>query len=111
MCCCSYYLQKLGHIKKLYHEIHILQLDNIPLIAKLGYDPYCVINNIPNEFRQEIGNYFCPAEHVTPDIYPLGMDIDDRTENLSRSKKLKPEVWKTVISLGKFEYVFMLVNN
>ncbi|KAK6641488.1 hypothetical protein RUM44_013200 [Polyplax serrata] len=92
-------IEKLGHIKKLYHEIHILQLDNIPLIAKLGYDPYCVINNIPNEFRREIGNYFCPAEHVTPDIYPLGMDIDDRTENLSRSKKLKPEVWKTVISL------------
>lgn len=92
----------MGDIKKLYHEIHSLQLDNIPLILKLGYDPCYVINNIPPGHRHDVAHCYCPNEHASPDMYPLGMDFDDKSETSGRAAKLKPELWKTLISLCKY---------
>ncbi|KAL0266353.1 UNVERIFIED_CONTAM: hypothetical protein PYX00_008923 [Menopon gallinae] len=70
----------LGDIKKMYHAIHILQLDNIPLLIKLGYDPCNIIGNIPQGYRHEMSHYYCQMDHPTSDVYPL-------------------ELWKTLISL------------
>lgn len=93
------YFQSLGDIKKMYHAIHILQLDNIPLLIKLGYDPCNIISNMPQGYRHEMSHYYCQTEPPTSDVYPLGMDFDEKSESSGRATRLEPELWKTLISL------------
>lgn len=71
------------------HEIRKLQVENIPAIRKLGYDPHYIISGLP-------GHKSAPSEIL---IKNQTVSNDERPED-GTATNLKPELGKTLISLG-----------
>lgn len=76
------------------YEIRKLQLENIHLIRKLGYDPAYIISGMPTtRSRAGSGDASVKTQPAPPVL------TEDRPED-GTATRLKPELGKTLISLS-----------